>query len=286
MAKKELVKNKISKKLLKREHKFVIHLDHPCIVQQLAMLDDTRSPVLLMERMWMSLTEFLATKHSHHNKISILRDTACGLQYIHEKNIIHCDLTADSIVLTDNVTAKLSDFGRATFYQENMDKRLPKNCDHVPPEILESYSKANCSTKVDVFSFGCVTIHTFTQEQPVTDFDKFTETPDGRYIMHSEIDRRSVCLKKLTNDSKSTQMHDITLQCLQDNPEDRPTASFLLSFLEKQLKTIVPNHFKYGMLILYRVCLTVYIPTYVTAYHILYICIYLNAYNVGIITVN
>ena len=273
MAKKELVENKISKKLLKREHKFVIHLDHPCIVQQLAMLDATRSPVLLMERMWMSLTEFLATKHSHHNKISILHDTACGLHYIHEKGIIHCDLTADSIMLTDNVAAKLSDFGRATFYQENTDKRLPENCDYVPPEILESYSKTNCSTKVDVFSFGCVAIHTFTQEQPVTDFDKFTEASAGRYIKYSEIDRRSVCLKKLKNNSNSTQMHDIILQCLQDNPEDRPTASSLLSFL-KILKAIVPNYFKYGMLILYGICLTVYIPTYVTAYHILYIRIY------------
>ena len=249
MAKTRDSKNKFSKKLLKREQKFLVHLNHPHITQQLAMLDNPKSPVLLMEEMLMSLTEFLSNKHSHHVKISILCDAAYGLHYLHEKGIIHCDLNGDNILLTKNNTAKLADFGRATFCQQSIVKHyLPENLDHMPPEIFEPYSKASYSTKVDVFSFGCVIIHTFTQQRPIPDFDKYVETSEvGRYKRHSEVERRSVCLRKFKNNCKSMKLHDIILKCLQDNPEYRPTAATLLSLLEKQLATNLPSSFKFGM---------------------------------------
>ena len=249
IAKKEHSQNSASKKLLKHEWKLLAYLNHPHITQQLAMLDKSKStPVLLMEQMWMSLTEFLTNKHSHHNKISILRDAACGLHHIHEKDIVHCDLTGDNILLTENLTAKLADFGRATRSQQIFLKYLPKNLDHMPPEIFEPYSKASCSTKVDMFSFGCVIIHTFIEECPVPDFDKLVETSEvGRFRKHSEVERRSICLKKFKNNCNSTKLHDIVLKCLQDNPDCRPTAATLLSLLENQLATIVPDTFKYGM---------------------------------------
>ena len=247
MAKKEKSQT-ISKNLIKREWKFLAYLNHPCIVQQLAVLDKLQCPVLLMEQMWMSLTEFLTTKHSYHDKISILRDAACGLHHLQENDIIHSNLTGDSILLTENITAKLADFGRATKGQLSGIKYLPKNLDHLPPEIFEPYFKTNCSNKVDVFSFGSVIIHTFTQEYPTPDLDKLIETSEaGRYIKHSEIERRSICLKKFKNNCTSKKLQGAVLQCLQDNPNYRPTAATLLSLFENQ-PMIVPNSCEYGIL--------------------------------------
>jgi len=243
MAKKEHPKIENSKKLLKQERKILVHLNHPCIVCQLAMLDNVKSPILLMERMCMSLTEFLTNKHSHHDKISILHDTACGLHYIHEKDIVHCDLTTDNILLTEKNRAKIADFGRSTFSQQNI-KYLPETLDHLPPEMFKPYSKVSYSTKVDVFSFGCVIIHTFTQECPTPDFE-ISEV--GKYKKLSEVDRRSVCLKKFENNCDSVKLHSITLECLQDNPDHRPTAVTLCSLLEKQLAINETNSFKFGM---------------------------------------
>ena len=247
MAKKEHLKNNISKKLLKREWKFLACLDHPYIVKRFAILDSLKSPVLLIERMWMSFTEYLTDKRLYHDKIRILRDTACGLQYIHDKGIIHCDLTADSILLTKNITAKLANFGRATFSQENV-KYLPESLDHLPHEVFKPYSKTNCSTKVDVFSFGCVIIHAFTQEYPTPDIhDKYVETFEvGKYKKHSEVDRRSVCLKKFKNSCKDVQLYDMALKCLLDNPDSRPTVATLCLVLEKQLAKYTPISFKFG----------------------------------------
>ena len=235
MAKKELSHNEYSIALLKKESSFLVYLNHPHITQQLAMLDNPKSPILLMEKMWMSLTEFLSNNHSHHDKISILHDAACGLHYIHEKGIIHFDLTADNILLTENITAKLADFGQATFCQQNI-RYLPKTFDHLPPETFKPHSKTRFSTKVDVFSFGCVTIHTFTQERPVPELEKYAETSEiGKYKKNSEVERRSVFVKKFKNNCNSIKLHDLTLRCLQDNPDYRPTIATLLSMLKECL---------------------------------------------------
>ena len=236
--------------LLKQEKDFLQStcLDHPCIVKFLDTLDKSKSPVLLIERMWISLTEFLNSKQLNDHKESILHDAASGLHYIHEKGIIHCDLSGDSIWLTENMRAKLSDFGRATFSQQNIVRYSPENLDHIPPEVFEHNSKAHYSNKVDVFSFGCVIIHTFTRERPIPDFDKYVEISEtGKYIKHSEISRRSVCLQKLKN-TYSIKFYDIVLTCLQDNPDQRPTAAVLLSSFEKQITTKVTKTFKSGML--------------------------------------
>ena len=247
MAKKKDVENNTSKKLLKREWKFLIHLSHPCIVQHLAMVNNLKSPVLLMEKMWKSLTEFLTNRQSHNVKISILRDAARGLHYIHDKGIIHSDLNGDNILLTENVSAKLADFGRANFCQQHM-KYLPENLHHLPPEIFEPYSKAAYSTNVDVFSFGCVIIHTFTQERPIPDLDKYVETSEGgKYEKRSEVERRSVCIKKFKKDVNAIKFYDILLKCLQDNPDCRPTVATLLSLLEEKLAMNLSNFFKFGM---------------------------------------
>ena len=247
MAKKEDIENNTSKKLLKREWKFLIHLNHQCIVHHLAMVNNQKSPILLMEKMWMSLTEFLTNKRLHHVKISILHDAARGLHYIHDKGIIHSDLNGDNILLTENVTAKLADFGRANFCEHHM-KHLPETLHHLPSEILEPYSKANYSTKVDVFSFGCVIIHTLTQERPIPDLDKYVETPeDGKYKKHSEVERRLVCIKKIKKDVNATKFYDIVLKCLHDNPDYRPTVAALLSLLDEQLAMKLTYFFKFGM---------------------------------------
>ena len=250
MAKKVHPSNDISKALLRREWKFLASLQHPCVVQLLTIPDDPEIPMLLMERMWMSLTEFLTDEQLHHDKVRILHDVACGLHYIHSKDVIHCDLTANNILLTKNITAKLANFGQATFHQQKI-SYLPENLNNMPPEIFEPYSTAGCSSKVDVFSFGCVMIHTFTQEPPIPDCDKYVETSEvGVYKKCSEVERRSVCLKKLKSTINAMKLHDIILRCLQDDPDCRPTAVTLLSLLERQLAECVTISFEWGMLIL------------------------------------
>ena len=189
-----------------------------------------------MERMWMNLTEFLVNKRSFKDKLTILHDVACGLCYIHNKNIIHCDLTGNNILLTNNSNARIVDFGKAVTYDPNSNNELPTypgNVHHMPPEASEH----QYSSKLDIFSFGCVIIHTVTQEFPISNFDKCTKTSNvGSYSKVSEVDRRLVFIQKLKCDPNSAQLHKIVLECLQDHPDSRPTATVLHTQLKKCMK--------------------------------------------------
>ena len=70
-----------------------------------------------------------------------------------------------------------------------------------------------------MLSFGCVIIHTVTQEPPVPDCNKFVEISEiGEYKMYSEIDRSTVIKKLKSNDA--LKLYNIALECLQDDPSD------------------------------------------------------------------
>ena len=230
-------------KSLREESKLLVTLRHPCIIQLVGIFfrkDDPTSPVILMEKMCWNLTEFLASKRTFQDKLTILHDVACGLCYIHSKNIIHCDLTGNNILLTNNIHARIADFGQAVIYDPNSKNSLPTNpgnVHHMPPEA--SQHNPTYSTKLDVFSFGCVMIHTVTQEYPIPNCEMYVETSNiGSYEKLSEVDRRSVLIKKLKCDIKSVELHKTVVECLQDHPDKRPTAEIL----HLQLRTCLQKH--------------------------------------------
>ena len=231
----------------REECKLMVTLRHPCIIQLVGIFfrkGDPASPVMLMERMCLSLTEFLTSKRSFQDKLTILHDVACGLYYIHSKNIIHCDLTGNNILMTNNINAKIADFGQAVIYDPNSKDSLPTNpgnVHHMPPEA--SQHNPTYSTKLDVFSFGCVMIHTVTQELPIPNCDMYVETSSiGSYAKLPEVDRRSVLIKRLKRDPNSAQLCKIVVECLQDNPDNRPTAAML----HLQFKNYLEKHHEHS----------------------------------------
>jgi len=94
-------------------------LHHPCIVQFLGVCFEQGSPlpVLVMEYLHTTLSACLESYGVLPKEITygILRDVALGLCYLHELSppIIHRDLSANNVLLTSNMNAKLSDLGVA-----------------------------------------------------------------------------------------------------------------------------------------------------------------------------
>ena len=102
----------------------MLQLSHPNIVQckGVALLpDNSPLPVLLMERLMTSLHAYLLRLNNSNlpveRKVSLLLDTAKGLDYLHSHTpaIIHRDLTATNVLLTSQLTAKITDFGNSRF---------------------------------------------------------------------------------------------------------------------------------------------------------------------------
>jgi len=94
-------------------------LHHPCIVQFLGVCFEQGSPlpVLVMEYLHTTLSACLERYGVLPKEITygILRDVALGLCYLHELSppIIHRDLSANNVLLTSSMNAKLSDLGMA-----------------------------------------------------------------------------------------------------------------------------------------------------------------------------
>ena len=205
-------------------------LRHPNIVQFVGvhygkggMTDLT----LFMEFLSSDLDKFLST---HPNlppplKLSILRDISSGLVYLHcEPPIVHRDLTARNILISDRHQAKIADLGMAKLVDiqaqlTSSHTQVPGQMFYMPPEALKE--KASCTPKLDIFSFGHLALYTVTQKPPevhdITDSWTMKMKQEG-------ITQRLKRRKSLAEVGEGHCLYPIITECLFDNPDRRPTA--------------------------------------------------------------
>ena len=227
-------------------------LHHPCIVQFMGIFYEERPksdlPVLVMEYLQTNLSTCLATYKTLPKEISygILRDVATGLRYLHEQSppIIHRDLSANNVLLTPGMDAKISDLGVAkilnlTPAQVTQITQAPGTPCYMPPEAL--WAKPNYTSKIDSYSYGVLVLHTLCGEWPFPG-PAFQDDPKkpGTSIPVSEVDRRREYLEMIGD----VEVLDLIRLCLSNTPDCRPTSSVLLdriSFLHSQIPSSFSN---------------------------------------------
>ena len=104
-----------------QECNFLSGIRHPHIVQYLGLArdPDTRLPVLLIELMDDSLTQFLERSQKplpYHTQVDLCYDIALALTYLHSNGIIHRDLSSNNVLLIAGSRAKVTDFGLAKVF--------------------------------------------------------------------------------------------------------------------------------------------------------------------------
>ena len=219
-------------------------LHHPCIVQFLGVWFErgSRLPVLVMEYLHTTLSACLDRYGVLPEEISygILRDVALGLRYLHERSppIIHRDLSANNVLLTSNMNAKISDLGVAKILNltparmtQMTQTKAPGTPCYMPPEALTA--KPKYTTKIDVYSYGVLIIHTLSGRWPFPEdaFRPDPQNPDA-IIPVSEVERRAEYLQEIGNDHP---LMGVIQQCLSNIPARRPEAPGLLD----QVNTIL-----------------------------------------------
>ena len=227
-------------------------LHHPCIVQFMGIFYEERPksdlPVLVMEYLQTNLSTCLATYKTLPKEISygILRDVATGLRYLHEQSppIIHRDLSANNVLLTPGMNAKISDLGVAkilnlTPAQVTQITQAPGTPCYMPPEAL--WAKPNYTSKIDSYSYGVLVLHTLCGEWPFPG-PAFQDDPKkpGTSIPVSEVDRRREYLEMIGD----VEVLNLIRLCLSNTPDCRPTSSVLLdriSFLHSQIPSSFSN---------------------------------------------
>ena len=229
-------------------------LRHPHIVQFLgvAYLPGSPIPVLLMEKLQTSLDNLLETSPNIplDVKVHLLTGTAQGVVYLHSHTppIAHRDLTARNILIDSGLTAKIADLGVARMVNIQPGQLAatmtagPGNNLYMPPETVHEEGTTRYNTAIDIFSFGVVSLFTLTQTfpkdlKPATYRDSSTRRLLGR----SEIERRENYVQLIKSALGETHpLVRLTLDCLEYDPEDRPSAVEVLGRLEEVGQT-VPN---------------------------------------------
>ena len=148
---------------------------HPNIVQFLGVhfQRGVPAPILVLEFLPTNLTTCIDEYGILPKEISysILHDVALGLYYLHSQTppIIHRDLSANNVLLTLNMSAKISDLGVArmlnlTPLQVSRMTETPGTPAYMPPEVMKANPKYD--TSVDEFSYGILMIHVFSGRWP------------------------------------------------------------------------------------------------------------------------
>jgi serine/threonine protein kinase len=148
---------------------------HPFVVSMLGACVDDDNMFLLME--WMdggSLFDALGNQVKRpllaRKRVSIAREIAGGLVYLHSSGIIHRDIKSLNVLLTGDNHAKLCDFGLATLHTltttatSSREGRPGGTLPWMAPELVLSGSK--CSESTDVYSFGVIMWELLTCEVP------------------------------------------------------------------------------------------------------------------------
>ena len=230
-------------------------LRHPNIVQFLgvAYLPGSPIPVLLMEKLQTSLDNLLETSPNIplDVKVYLLTGTAQGVVYLHSRDppIAHRDLTARNILIDSGLTAKIADLGVARMVNIQPGQLAatmtagPGNNLYMPPETVQEEGATRYNTAIDIFSFGVVSLFTLTQTfpkdlKPATYRDPRTRRIVGR----SEIERREHYIQPMQAALGETHhLVKLTLDCLEYDPEDRPSAVEVLRRLEEVGRTVPQN---------------------------------------------
>ena len=190
------------KRSFMRECEQSSRLRHPNIVRFFGIYYppiNARVPSLVMERLHCSLTKLLEENPdiTIGRKLSIICDVARGLRYLHARAppIIHRDLSSNNVLISKRMEGKIGDLGTArlvdTSKQSQMTK-APGTVVFMPPEALEDSLVIRYGKELDVFSFGCVTLHTLSHQWPTPLPAVVTDSETGVVKGgRSEVERRS-----------------------------------------------------------------------------------------------
>ncbi|XP_031395546.1 probable leucine-rich repeat receptor-like protein kinase At5g49770 [Punica granatum] len=178
-------------------------------------------------------------------RLRIALGSARGLAYLHElanPPIIHRDVKSTNILLDENLTAKVADFGLSKLVSDSekghVSTQVKGTLGYLDPEY---YMTQQLTEKSDVYSFGVVMLEMITARQPIE---------KGKYIV------REVRMAMDKNDNELYGLQDkvdpairnaghlfgfcrfleLAMQCVEESASDRPTMSEVVKTIESILQ--------------------------------------------------
>lgn len=164
-------------------------------------------------------------------RMKIATETASALSYLHASDVIHRDVKTTNILLDNNFSVKVADFGLSRLFPLDVThvSTAPQGTPgYVDPEYHECYQLTD---KSDVYSFGVVLIELISS-MPAVDISRHRH----------EINLSNMAINKIQNGALQelvdpnlgfeldsdvrnmiTEVAELAFQCLQNGREFRPT---------------------------------------------------------------
>ncbi|PON76273.1 S-receptor-like serine/threonine-protein kinase [Parasponia andersonii] len=195
-----------------------------------------------------SLANFLfksEIKPNWEERVQIALGIARGILYLHEEcenKIIHCDINPNNILIDENHSAKIADFGLAKLLMPDQTRTITGirgTRGFVAPEW---HKDLPITAKADVYSFGIVLLVIICCRQSVD-----ANAPEKQVILVDWVDEcfrtnkvRDLVQDEVADEHEFLKMVKIGLWCIQEDPTIRPPMKKIVAIFEGTLEIPVP----------------------------------------------
>ncbi|KAK2999704.1 hypothetical protein RJ639_022960 [Escallonia herrerae] len=193
---------------------------------------------------------------SYKKNFEISLGVARGIEYLHrgcDMQILHFDIKPHNILLDEDFTPKVSDFGLAKLYtSDHSIVTLTAARGTIGYMALELFYKniGGVSYKADVYSFGMLLMEMAGKRK---NFNSFTDNSNKVYFppwVYGQLsEQREIDIDNATMEEKNMvkKMFIVAVWCIQIKPSDQPSMTKVVEMLEGggELLQMPPKPFLY-----------------------------------------
>ncbi|XP_021749908.1 G-type lectin S-receptor-like serine/threonine-protein kinase At4g27290 [Chenopodium quinoa] len=230
----------------KNEALFIASLQHRNLVRLNGCCVEAEERILIYEYMPnRSLDHFIFDETNNSTldwtkRFDVIKGIARGLLYLHEDSrlrIVHRDLKASNVLLDSEMNPKISDFGLARSFDGNeheaMTVRVVGTYGYMPPEYTIG---GVFSVKSDVYSFGVLVLEIISgkKNRGFKHSDHQHNLLGHTWMLFRDKKTLDIVEPSIRNPNYEYEMHrsiHLGLLCVQQNPEERPSMSFVTAML-------------------------------------------------------
>eukprot|EP01122_Echinamoeba_exundans_P010897 TRINITY_DN4184_c0_g1_i1.p1 TRINITY_DN4184_c0_g1~~TRINITY_DN4184_c0_g1_i1.p1 ORF type:complete len:997 (+),score=107.50 TRINITY_DN4184_c0_g1_i1:176-3166(+) len=210
---------------------------HPNIIRLFGICDDPTNFAIISQLCSNGSLHDILSKRPvgeipWHRIVGIARDAAAGAYHLHCENLIHRDLACRNILVTENWTGVISDFGLSRVLENQNKSHRTATMSAVRWAAPECLKDEKYSSKSDVWSFGMCLVEILTRGPPFPNLS-YAE------ILRAVYTDRTLPIE-LPVDSDVV-LRDLVSSCCKQNPDDRIEFKDIYAILDKHYKALVAN---------------------------------------------
>ncbi|KAK9994760.1 hypothetical protein SO802_024463 [Lithocarpus litseifolius] len=228
-------------------------IHHGNVVQLIGYCADGLKRALVYEFMPNgSLDKYIFSREGNINlsiekTYNVALGVARGIEYLHQgcdMQILHFDIKPHNILLDENFTPKVSDFGLAKLYP--IDDSIVSltaargTLGYIAPELFYK-NIGGVSYKADVYSFGMLLLEIASKRKNFNQFvDHSSQIYFPTWVYGQFSEGNDIEMEDATEEEEKTtkKMIIVALWCIQMKPSDRPSMNKVVKMLEGEVESL------------------------------------------------